>query len=146
MPFSAVRCVRVLHEPREVSSVRRALHEDLLRDPRAAQVADDVAVVTSELVGNAVRHGSPLDGGLIVRWRITDDEVSVEVVDGGTGGAPGHDVAAYDADPLATSGRGLHIVQTLTRRWGSSLDAEGRRTVWAFVPFLTEPAAERVSA
>lgn len=135
VPASTVRCVRVRHEPQEVSSVRRALHDDLLRDPRTSQVADDVAVVTSELVGNAVRHGTPLDGGLLVRWRLTGEAVAVEVVDGGGGDGPPRELAAHDADPLDTCGRGLSIVEELARRWGTSVDTAGHRTVWALVPF-----------
>lgn len=143
VPASTVRCVRVRHEPQEVSSVRRALHEDLLADPRTSSVADDVAVVTSELVGNAVRHGQPLDGGLLVRWRVTGDEVAVEVVDGGGGSGPPREVAARDADPMATCGRGLRIVEQIARRWGTSVDTSGHRTVWALVPFV--PAAPAVA-
>lgn len=134
VPASTLRCLRVRHEPSEVSWVRRALRDDLLRDPRTEPVADDVAVVTSELVGNAVRHGAPLDGGLLVRWRIGDEGVVVEVVDGGGPAAPSEQrVEARDPDPLATCGRGLRIVEELSRRWGTSLDVEGRRTVWAVV-------------
>ncbi|WP_194907372.1 ATP-binding protein [Quadrisphaera sp. INWT6] len=135
VPASTLRCLRVRHEPAEVSAVRRALREDLRRDPRAETVADDVAVVTSELVGNAVRHGAPLDGGLLVRWGVGDEGVVVEVVDGGGPSGPGErqPVEAHDADPLATCGRGLRIVEELSRRWGTSLDADGRRTVWAVV-------------
>jgi serine/threonine-protein kinase RsbW len=144
VPASTVRCVRVRHEPQEVSSVRRALHDDLLRDPRTSPVADDVAVVTSELVGNAVRHGTPLEGGLLVRWRLTSEAVAVEVVDGGGGDGPPRELAAHDADPLDTCGRGLYIVEELARRWGTSVDTAGHRTVWALVPFA--PAASRAAA
>jgi len=135
VPASTLRCLRVRHEPSEVASVRRAMRDDLLHDPRLAPVADDVAVVTSELVGNAVRHGAPLDGGLLVRWRVGGEGVVVEVVDGGGPSAPGEQpqVEARDADPLDTCGRGLRIVEELSRRWGTSLDADGRRTVWAVV-------------
>ncbi len=131
VPASTLRCLRVRHEPAEVSVVRRTMHGELLANPLTTAVADDVAVVTSELVGNAVRHGSPLDGGLLVRWRVRGDEVTVEVVDGGGGPEHHREVVARDADPLDTSGRGLRIVDTLARRWGTSLDTEGRRTVWA---------------
>lgn len=135
VPASTLRCLRVRHEPSEVSAVRRALRDDLRRDSRAEPLADDVAVITSELVGNAVRHGAPLDGGLLVRWRVGDEGVVVEVVDGGAPSGPDQRqrVEAHDADPLATSGRGLRIVEQLSRRWGSSVDADGRRTVWAVV-------------
>ena len=34
-----------------------------------------------------------------------------------------------DADPLAGHGRGLQLVEMLTSRWGSELDADGM-TVW----------------
>lgn len=133
VPASTLRCLRVQHEPAEVAVVRRALLADLERDPRASLVADDAAVVTSELVGNAVRHGAPLEGGLLVRWRVGEEVVAIEVVDGGGGSGPSprRTLEALDADPMATSGRGLRIVEQLARRWGTSVDAEGRRTVWA---------------
>ncbi|TXR51594.1 ATP-binding protein [Quadrisphaera setariae] len=146
VPACTVRCVRVRHEPAEVSSVRRALHDDLLRDPRTSLVADDVAVVTSELVGNAVRHGSPLDGGLLVRWRVTGDEVAVEVVDGGGGDGPPRELSAHDADPMDVCGRGLYIVEEIARRWGTTVDTAGHRTVWALVPFAASAVPERLGA
>ena len=122
VPASTVRCVRVRHEPQEVSSVRRALHDDLLRDPRTSQVADDVAVVTSELVGNAVRHAGT-DVVLTVRC---DDHLVVTVHDGADPiAAEVPDTAA----PGAASGRGLQIVSVISDEWGVVPDDQGK-SVW----------------
>jgi len=121
------------HEAMAVPQARRAVVADLstpLADPAVAAVVDAVAVVVSELLGNAVRHAAPLgEGDLILRWSVEVDAVRIEVVDGG-GGA----LASRDATATATSGRGLRIVEALASEWGSETDTTGRRTVWATIP------------
>ncbi|WP_205217104.1 ATP-binding protein, partial [Enterococcus hirae] len=102
--------------------------DDLRRDPAATVVADEAAVVVSELLGNAVRHADPLERGeVLLQWRVRSDEVEIEVVDGG-GGPLGSSVASPREDPMATSGRGLHIINVLAERWGSSIDDAGCRS------------------
>jgi len=129
---AATGCSSVLlpHQAGAVSHARRALVRDLSTDPvdpAVAAVVDAIAVVVSELLGNAVRHAAPLgEGDLILRWSVGPDAVRVEVVDGG-GGA----LAPRDASSTATTGRGLRIVEALSCDWGSDTDPSGRRTVWA---------------
>ena len=137
-PPSAGCCSVLLpHQAVAVPSARRAVVEDLSTDPSALAVIDAVAVVVSELLGNAVRHAEPLgEGDVLLRWWLEDGAVRIEVVDGG-GGA----IAPRDATTTATSGRGLRIVEALASDWGSRTDDVGRRTVWASVP-TTRAAAD----
>ena len=131
-PHTGCSSVLLPHEAMAVPHARRALVRDLSTepvDPAVAAVVDAVAVVVSELLGNAVRHAAPLgEGDLILRWSVGPEAVRVEVVDGG-GGA----LAPRDAKTTATTGRGLRIVEALSCDWGSDTDASGRRTVWAAI-------------
>lgn len=79
------------------------------------QTLDDARVVVSELLGNALRHArATIDGSLKVDVAVSDDEVIIEVADGGSATLP----TLTNPLPLATNGRGLAIVRTLARRWG----------------------------
>ena len=95
-----------------------------------AERVEDARVVVSELVGNAVRHATPLsDGTLVVQWSPSADGVRLAVTDGGSDTAP-HSVRAL---PSALNGRGLTIVDVLTRRWWTESDVSGT-TVHAVLP------------
>lgn len=78
--------------------------------------ADDLFelnVAVAEALANAVVHGSPngADDDVHVRFFCYEDEVAVEVVDGGGG----MDVTPICAPPAAaTSGRGIHFMRALT--------------------------------
>ncbi|MBY8888946.1 ATP-binding protein [Streptomyces sp. PTM05] len=95
-----------------------------------SHLSDDVRVVVSELVTNALRHGDgtvvlvvTLDAG------ISPAEVLIEVSDSPRGaGAWGAD-ASGPGEPLATNGRGLMIVARLAHRWGVERTRR-RTTVW----------------
>ncbi|MEJ5943991.1 ATP-binding protein [Pseudokineococcus basanitobsidens] len=121
------RAVAVAHRPGAVPVARRTVTADV-----AGRVDDDLAhevsVVVSELLGNALRHARPdEDGRVLVRWQVRGDVVDVEVTDGGSP----QEVRPQRPSPLATSGRGLRIVRSLAHEWGVVEDDEGRRTVWA---------------
>ena len=81
-------------------------------------------MVVSELVTNAVMHGQ---GGIRLRLQVDDGHVRGEVVDGGSG----FEHELREAGRLATSGRGLLIVDALTTRWGMH---EGTTHVWFEMP------------
>lgn len=103
-----------------------------------AAVVDDAALVMSELVGNAVRHGQPLPGDYVrTSWWVDDGTVHLEVCDGGPGfGAVLRPVAA-----TAEGGRGLPIVDTLASSWGTTApDPSGGVGVFAELPL---PGARR---
>ena len=83
-------------------------------------VLDDLYLVVSELVTNAVMHGQ---GAIRLRLQVDAGDLRGEVID--DGGGFEHELRA--AGPSATSGRGLLIVDRLTNRWGVH---EGTTHVW----------------
>jgi two-component sensor histidine kinase len=97
------------------------------------QLTDSAGLVLSELVTNALAHGHPPIGNLIAtrleRLERLDPGVRIEVHDAG-GRKPERRAPAPDA----VSGRGLALVDALTRgEWGVS-DREGPgKVVWAIV-------------
>ncbi|PSM38983.1 ATP-binding protein [Streptomyces dioscori] len=86
-------------------------------------LADDMRLVVSELVSNAIEHGL---GRVGLRITETADEVRIEVSDSNP--APARVSWAQDEDPR---GRGLMIVASLADSWGVSED--GYRTWAAFL-------------
>jgi anti-sigma regulatory factor (Ser/Thr protein kinase) len=125
--------------PFATASVRRA-RQSLGHDLAAAHVVgherDDALLVLSELVGNALRHARPLDGGCLrVAWRISDDEVEVAVADGGSSTTPRADRPPFGAP----SGRGLGIVDELSENWGVQGPGTDHQLVWAVLRRGTLP-------
>jgi anti-sigma regulatory factor (Ser/Thr protein kinase) len=116
---------RSAHEAREwVSKVLRRLDRDDITE--AAQLG------VSELVTNAILHGSP---PISVRVRGTRDHPRVEVRDA-SNRPPEVNIEMTDEDHLlATFGRGLGLVALYSFAWGAELAPEGK-VVWF------EPARE----
>ena len=115
----------VPHSTSSASCVRRELVIDLTAHEVPAQVVDDAALVMSELVGNAVRHGSPLSDGCVrVSWELTESTLHLEVCDGG-GAQVGQVVDRGSVPASSESGRGLTIVDLLADRWGARDDEQG---------------------
>jgi anti-sigma regulatory factor (Ser/Thr protein kinase) len=98
---------------------------------------DDVAVVVSELLTNALRHAVPQARAAAgpaarSRWPVRLGLVQ-----------PGHFVLCAVADPsprlpepkepdyLAESGRGLHVISALSDRSGCTAPTEAGKVVWA---------------
>ena len=104
----------LLATPEAVPAARHALGE--LADVDATTLGV-LELLTSELVTNAVRHGSsdPHES-ILVSARRTDGAVRVEVCDEGFG---------FDPNPtpgelLEPGGNGLLLVDSLSERWGVS--------------------------
>jgi signal transduction histidine kinase/serine phosphatase RsbU (regulator of sigma subunit) len=91
---------------------------------------DDVVLLTSELVTNAVRHGRP---PIELRLRLASSEIFLEVMDGA-----GYLPRNLHAGPADDHGRGLRILNMVARRSGFRL-TEGGKCVWCTV------AVDRVS-
>lgn len=92
------------------------------------ETTEEAAVITSELLGNAVLHANPLEGDkLMLRWQVRGGVLDLEVTDGGSS----KQVRPLRPGPLAVHGRGLRIVRALANEWGVFEDDDGRRTVWA---------------
>jgi serine/threonine-protein kinase RsbW len=94
--------------------VRQALASWLARRGSSPHVVEDARLVASELVGNTVRHASPLDDNtLTVHWQEEDSALVLSVCDGG-GSSQARRV---EATPHDVRGRGLAIVDALSATW-----------------------------
>jgi anti-sigma regulatory factor (Ser/Thr protein kinase) len=89
---------------------------------------EDLLLVVSELVTNAVVHGSE---PIVVTMVRAPERVRVEVTDGAAGSSP-HSNRRPPAD--AESGRGLSVVTRLAVAWGWSATPGSGKTVWAELP------------
>jgi len=114
-----------------------------LRRWGATQRCEDIIIVVSELLTNALRHAVPglsrtrpnwpIRLGLLcsepcVLCAVADPSSSIPVPK-----KPGH---------LAETGRGLHVVSSLSDKWGYTTDttpSDAGKVVWAI--FMTLPAA-----
>ena len=113
--------------PRTLNAARRARRviDEHLRAHVGRRTLEDVKIIASELVNNAVLHG---EGRITLRTQLRAGLVRVEVVDEGTDNTP---EIRESAGPAHPGGRGLRIVESLSKRWGTF---EGTTHVWADVP------------
>ena len=129
--MSASTVVLLPHAPSSVGQARHRLGADLRGYGVADPAIRDATLVLSELMSNAVRHARPLPGAqLQVAWTLTDGMLELAVSDGGGPTQP-----QTERPPSASSpgGRGLGIVDHLSRRWGVRSGEPGT-TVWAVLP------------
>jgi len=119
--------IRALDIPRDARApaLARRMIDDFCGVVSPAS-AGQARLLLSEVVSNAVRHG---DGE---RVRVLIDavqggELRCEVVDEGHGFVP----KARDKPSTDAGGWGLHLVETLSRRWGVR---EGSTHVWFELP------------
>ncbi|CAM5266040.1 ATP-binding protein [Streptomyces hirsutus] len=87
---------------------------------------DDIRLCTSELVTNAVLHGAPVGGQVLVRVELHTDMLRVEVHDGGNG-TP----TKREARSTADDGRGLLLVSAFADHWGVQERHGPGKCVWA---------------
>jgi len=84
-------------------------------------VIDDASLLATELLSNAVKHGSGL---VTLRVEVDDGVIQVKVHDDAAG-LP----VVENSDPTSVRGRGLFIVECVADQWGSDPDDPGK-TVW----------------
>jgi anti-sigma regulatory factor (Ser/Thr protein kinase) len=110
--------------PHDLSSASQA--RDLVRTALAGLASvDDAVLIASELVVNAVDHGSP---PVVLEVTRTATQAVIAVENAGTA-VP----QPQPADPDASRGRGLGIVAGLAADWGWSASEDTVR-VWAAIP------------
>jgi anti-sigma regulatory factor (Ser/Thr protein kinase) len=113
--------MRVPADPVSLGFVRRAVAglADLYGEP----TIDDLALILSELVTNAIRHASSEFIEIVIDFGA--DTIRGAVSDSGVG----FTIVGDDYTPRLNGGYGLHIVARLARRWG--VESGGARTeVW----------------
>ncbi|MGW0591065.1 ATP-binding protein [Streptosporangium sp. NPDC002607] len=96
--------------------------------------ADEVELLVSELVANAVQHsdsGRRPQGMLRLVVADHDHTLHVEVIDEGSSGTIPQVPAQVDS--LSENGRGLWLVQELSSAWGWK-ESETGRVVWFDLP------------
>jgi len=118
---------QVVEIPASVTAPARArrLCERACRAWSLEDLVADCDLLVSELVTNAVAHGS---GPIVLEIEQRDRGVRVSVTDGAPTSAIA-EVAAREVLDDAEGGRGLAIVAAVAARWGSHRDKEGTR-VW----------------
>jgi anti-sigma regulatory factor (Ser/Thr protein kinase) len=150
--------------PADLTAVReaRTVVQQVLGTWQAEEIYDDVALVASELVANALRHGLQVEQPRVripARLRPEPEGVRISLVSTGS-----HVICAVtdpsDAppvrqtvDPMAGSGRGLQLVESLSLCWGWTVlegDADGSsagavqgKSVWAIFPLELSPGSRR---
>lgn len=111
-----------------ISRVRRQLRSQLEKDGLEG-VADDVVLICTELVTNAVLHGCfGFPPGITVQVTVmwSDVQLRLDVRDP-SGARP----KEREFSASRTSGRGLRLVDELSDRWGVETDPSGSgKTVW----------------
>jgi serine/threonine-protein kinase RsbW len=133
--------MHVRAEAASAAKVRAGLTADLAGHGLPAEVTNDAALVATELITNAIRHGRPLPSDeLAVEWSTEGAGVLIRVTDGGGLSHP----RLMNSGPEDTSGRGLAIVNSLASSWGVDIDT-GRVTVWAKVPRSPSTMRARVA-
>lgn len=113
----------------------RDFTEATLRRWGVPDIAHDVGVVMSELLTNALRHGVPagvppysrppirlglLHPGSCVLCAVADPSREVPVL--------------KEPDYFAETGRGLHVVASLSEQWGWTPPGHAGKVVWATFP------------
>ena len=129
---------------RRVGPCGAGLHRRTLHRWSAAERCQDIAIVVSELLTNAVRHAVPGSGDVRPRRPVRLGLLQLRPC-----------VLCAVADPstaapvprlpgsLGETGRGLHIVCALSDEWGYTTSGTGK-VVWAmFTARLTELPAAR---
>lgn len=140
-----IALVRLLHEGRwvftlptldsSVPQARHAVRALLVRQdfPVRAETVDDLLLIVSELVTNAVRHAAVLSPRITVEIEAGAGWIAV-----GVGDDHPYHPTALEADHARTGGRGLLLVHAITAEAGGTCDVEhtptGGKVVRATLP------------
>lgn len=153
---SSATCVLSSHY--EAVGTAREFTHSTLSSWQLPRYRDDVTLVVSELVTNALRHGVPLPGRYgeapvrlhLMRWAsslvcaVRDPSQRAPITAGSMG--CGTSPLADFADDNAESGRGLFLVEAFSDSWGWETveDSPAGKVVWAL--FRLPSAGGRLTA
>ncbi|MFI1799888.1 ATP-binding protein [Streptomyces sp. NPDC020379] len=101
-------------------------------------LAHDLVLVVSELVTNAVIHGTGRQ--ILVTYSLTCSRLRIEVRDTGTWNPAvmRRKLARARQGGLRSHGRGLMLVEAISSRWGCSRRVVGK-AVWCEIDIPVEP-------
>ncbi|MFY1679654.1 MULTISPECIES: ATP-binding protein [unclassified Streptomyces] len=120
--------------PSRIGQVRRIVSAQL-RYWHLDSLIDRAALGVTELLTNVHLHAHP-DKTCTVAMELLLDRVTVSVHDRDPRlPVPG------EADPLATHGRGLALVASLSESWGATPEGDGGKVVWFALPRPEDAAA-----
>ncbi|MFG2871181.1 ATP-binding protein [Streptomyces sp. NPDC048338] len=131
--------------PSRIGQVRRIVSAHL-RYWHLDALVDHAALGVTELLTNVHRHAQP-DKRCTVEIELLLDRLTVSVRDhdpripavGGAAAAGGP--ASEAVDDLATSGRGLAIIEAFSESWGIRTHGEAGKVVWFTLPAPVPAAA-----
>jgi serine/threonine-protein kinase RsbW len=135
---TAIAALVLESSPASIADARRWVQRFLDSAGVAAPCIDDAVLIVSELVTNAVRHGT---GDIICHAVLLDaGRCCVSVLDGGVGQPQ---IVPRSVDDVG--GLGLVIVKQLAVEWGVA-EFQGGKAVFAVVPIDAAGAAREVVA
>jgi len=103
-----------------------------LRQWGVAERCDDIAIVVSELVTNALQHAWPASSGTGAGWPIQlglfhpGHRIMCAVTDAST-----EVPVPREPDFFAETGRGLQVVAALSDQWGYTASGDMGKVIWA---------------
>jgi two-component sensor histidine kinase len=103
-----------------------------LRGWQLDALADDAVIIASELVTNAIRHGTCVPAGeaghppVMLAWQQHAGRLTCMVMDENAGPS-----VLTSAGPDSECGRGLQVVQALAAEWGWMMLDGHEKAVWA---------------
>jgi anti-sigma regulatory factor (Ser/Thr protein kinase) len=120
--------VRVLRPGFESPMAARNVTKVTLTEWSLDRLYEDAAVIVSELATNAIRHGLGPDPGetlrlVLIRYRNHFVCMVTDPAD--------EPPSLQEPDHIAESGRGLHIIEAMSRAWGWAPLPGGGKAVWA---------------
>ncbi|MER5641916.1 ATP-binding protein [Kitasatospora sp. NPDC002227] len=119
--------------PQTRHAVRDRLLDQGMTGQRYQELIDDVLLIVSELVSNAVTHAAVLSPRLTAELQIGNGWVRISVEDGHP-----YRPRALESDLGQLGGRGLLLVKSVTLQAGGVCDVErtgeGGKVIWASLP------------
>ena len=127
LPLSRHQCRIPLVADLTAAAASRSAVEDAIRAWAVPVDAEVAVLLTSELVTNAVTHGAPAAGRLVLLTIACDAAaLRVDVHDGST------DLPVIGETPAeAETGRGLLLVTSLSTEWGFYRTSTGKAVYFA---------------
>jgi anti-sigma regulatory factor (Ser/Thr protein kinase) len=108
----------------------REFARSVTRRWRIAECCEDLPLVVSELLTNALRHTTPRPGGWPVRVGLFQASLRSSLLCAVCDPGPGLPMSPVPHE-LAESGRGLQVIEELSENWGCTAPGHSGKVVWA---------------